>query len=431
MDRGEIMMKMDQKREIEMEAHKEHEKGLRKEDSYFRALESAYNVIFKIDLQHRMVECVYGRETSDLGKLYDVQMSLDSAIRFWINNYIVEEDRASMGRYLADILQPGRVMAAGHPLQTEFRIIWDDQVTYAFIGVAIQLDPEAILFCCRDTAKVQYSGQQAREIRAMKKLHAFMERSYQEKYDAIASAIFEKDDGDNCTLLYASQSVLLFMGLRQDQYLHHMEEGFRLSEMMSLAQEKGIKNMHALMNGRELPYELPGGEKVTLSIRQTIPNVYEFTAAKKTPAPSASRIPQTGVFARTFGYFDIFVDGQPIIFSNYKEKELLALLIDRNGGTLTASDAIAALWENSPLDERSRARYRKLSMGLNRTLKSYGIGHILVSNRGVRSIDTRALTCDYYELLAGNTLYVQSFHNSYMSDYPWAEQTLATLWDFS
>jgi hypothetical protein len=34
-------------------------------------------------------------------------------------------------------------------------------------------------------------------------------------------------------------------------------------------------------------------------------------------------------------------------------------------------------------------------------------------------------------LLAGNVQYVQSFHNSYMSDYTWGERTLGTLWDFS
>jgi two-component SAPR family response regulator len=109
----------------------------------------------------------------------------------------------------------------------------------------------------------------------------------------------------------------------------------------------------------------------------------------------------------------------------------MALLIDRKGGTLTSNDAISYLWEDEPVDEHLKTKYRKLAMGLKRTLQQYGIEHILINKGGVRSVNTNALTCDYYELLAGNTQYVQSFHNSYMSDYTWSERTLGTLWDFS
>jgi two-component SAPR family response regulator len=109
----------------------------------------------------------------------------------------------------------------------------------------------------------------------------------------------------------------------------------------------------------------------------------------------------------------------------------MALLIDRNGGTLSTSEAISYLWENEEANKQVSARYRKLAMGLKNTLTKYGIEYILINNRGVRSIDTSAITCDYYELLAGNKKYQDSFHNAYMTDYSWAEETLATLWDYS
>jgi hypothetical protein len=70
-------------------------------------------------------------------------------------------------------------------------------------------------------------------------------------------------------------------------------------------------------------------------------------------------------------------------------------------------------------------------MGLKKTLKKYGIESILINNHGVRSVDVSAIKCDYYELLAGNKKYQHSFHNAYMTDYSWAEETLATLWDYS
>jgi hypothetical protein len=144
------------------------------------------------------------------------------------------------------------------------------------------------------------------------------------------------------------------------------------------------------------------------------------------PEPDAA---SKRIFARTFGHFDLFLDNAPVSFSSGKEKELMALLIDRNGGTLTAGEAISYLWPDEAADDRISARYRKLAMSLKRTLEKYGIGDILVNHNGVRSIDTAAIRCDYYEFLAGNPRYRQAFHNAYMTDYSWSEDTLATLWN--
>jgi PAS domain S-box-containing protein len=137
------------------------------------------------------------------------------------------------------------------------------------------------------------------------------------------------------------------------------------------------------------------------------------------------------IFARTFGHFDLFVNGIPVIFSSAKEKELMALLIDRNGGTLSPREAMNCLWEDEPITDKMSARYRKLAMTLKNTLKKYGIEHILINNKGVRSINVSDITCDYYELISGNEKYKSAFHNSYMTDYSWGEDTLATLWDYS
>ncbi|MGI6108919.1 MAG: diguanylate cyclase, partial [Eubacteriaceae bacterium] len=52
------------------------------------------------------------------------------------------------------------------------------------------------------------------------------------------------------------------------------------------------------------------------------------------------------VYIRTFGYFDVFVNGTAIPFCHTKAKELLALLTDRRGGYLTSKEAISCLWEN-------------------------------------------------------------------------------------
>jgi hypothetical protein len=137
------------------------------------------------------------------------------------------------------------------------------------------------------------------------------------------------------------------------------------------------------------------------------------------------------IFARTFGHFDLFVRGVPVIFSGTKEKELMALLIDRKGGTLTSNEAISYLWPDEDMCEKLSSRYRKLAMKLKNTLTKYGIERILINNHGIRNIDVSAITCDCYEMLAGNEKYCKVFSNSYMADYSWGEETLAKLWNYT
>jgi hypothetical protein len=399
------------------------------DNSYFRALESAYNVIFEVNLTLNTVECIYGKETSALGNLYDVRMTLDSAINFWLNNYIVEEDREQMGDYFRKIITPGVVANAKNPIQSEFRIAWEDGVIYSFICVAIQLNANSILFCCRDTARVQYSSLQAREIQALRKLHQYLDQYLTNKKGVVGVVILETADRENCSLIHASQAMLDLIGVRYDQYLYYLEDGFQISKIQELASKVKPSDVLSLLDGESIQIPLPDNP-LTLTCKCLSDDTYEILATTAT-AQDIAGVPNKGIFARTFGFFDLFVDGVPVIFSNSKEKELMALLIDRNGGTLTSNDAISYLWEDEFVDDNLKTRYRKLAMGLRKTLEKYGIEHILINKGGVRSINTSALTCDYYELLAGNTQYIQSFHNSYMSDYTWSERTLGTLWDFS
>lgn len=148
-------------------------------------------------------------------------------------------------------------------------------------------------------------------------------------------------------------------------------------------------------------------------------------AAEMKPAGSGKK-----VFARTFGYFDLFVDGKPLHFTSSNGKELLAILIDRNGGTLTTEEAISLLWEDEPAGEKQMARYRRIAARLKETLQEAGIEDILISRHGVRSIDTSKVTCDYWEVLNGNEEYRATFQGTYMLNYTWAEETTAYLEQF-
>lgn len=57
-----------------------------------------------------------------------------------------------------------------------------------------------------------------------------------------------------------------------------------------------------------------------------------------------------GLYARTFGNFEFFVNGKPVNFSRSKSKEMLAYLIDRRGAMVSKKELIAVLFEDKEYD---------------------------------------------------------------------------------
>ena len=133
------------------------------------------------------------------------------------------------------------------------------------------------------------------------------------------------------------------------------------------------------------------------------------------------------VVIRTFGYFDVFVDGKAVLFKNAKAKELLALLVDRRGGTLTSGEAISCLWENESSNRQTQSRYRKAAMHLKDTLESYDIADIIANNRGVRRAVPQNFECDQYDYIGGRESGNSAFHGSYLLNYSWGETTASAL----
>ena len=134
------------------------------------------------------------------------------------------------------------------------------------------------------------------------------------------------------------------------------------------------------------------------------------------------------VWVRTFGFFDVFVDGKAMPFRSAKAKELLALLVDRRGGFVSSSEAIGCLWEDEPANNVTRARCRKVAMLLLNELKEYGVADIVESSgNGSRRIVPERVGCDLFEYLAGKPEAAGSFKGAYLTNYSWGEFTLAEL----
>lgn len=133
------------------------------------------------------------------------------------------------------------------------------------------------------------------------------------------------------------------------------------------------------------------------------------------------------IFIKTFGHFDVFVDNHPIMFRSGKAKELLALLVDRQGGTVNTDQIICALWENRPNDEATQNLCSKVSKGLMKELKEYGAEEILISNRGTKRVVPECFACDLYDLLDDKEQAKRQFVGDYMLDYSWAEERMGLL----
>jgi hypothetical protein len=403
-----------------------------RETSYFPVLRRSYNAIFELDLENSMVECIHGLEDSPIGSLSGIQMTLESAMQVCLNNYIFKEDRAMMEAYFHQISDPEDNWNGRTVLQAEFRLKGPSG-QHRFISVAVHLDTNQVLLCCRDITHLTYSGAQALENKTLHTIYDWMD--YLSTYgEGTVGLLMLEENQEGCSLIYGSSSVLQYLGLDTEDSPHRstqptLAECLEAADLTQEEFDEMVAGKHLFLWSRIAPdaFQFQLTCKTYTRGDRTL---YIIWCSKNDIEPEPDDTAKR-VFARTFGHFDLFLDNTPITFSNGKEKELMALLIDRNGGTITPSEAISYLWPEEAADERTSAKYRKLAMGLKKTLQKYGIADILVNHNGIRSIDTSAVRCDYYELLAGNEKYRRAFHNAYMTDYSWSEDTLATLWDYS
>lgn len=131
------------------------------------------------------------------------------------------------------------------------------------------------------------------------------------------------------------------------------------------------------------------------------------------------------VQVRTFGRFDLFVDEQPVRFSNAKAKELFAICVDRKGGIVTMEEAIDKLWEDSLLTVNVKAKYRKAVSYLHTLFAQYQISDIFVSGYANCHVVKEDISCDYYDFLEAEKK--PKYFGSYMYEYSWAEETNAWL----
>lgn len=127
---------------------------------------------------------------------------------------------------------------------------------------------------------------------------------------------------------------------------------------------------------------------------------------------------------KCFGNFEVFYHGEILPFKRKMAKELLAVLVDRNGSGMTIKQLCAILFPDDTNDTKNASYLRQLVMDLRKTLKSIGAEDVLRHDTPYYRIDTEKVRCDYFSFLENGR---PGFHGEYMTQYSWAEETCGLL----
>ncbi len=198
---------------------------------------------------------------------------------------------------------------------------------------------------------------------------------------------------------------------------------------------------------KELLLSYSTSEKLREAMRNCLTLEYEFTTPdgirvkticqkiesyRGTPIKILCRTVKCGesnlLRVQTFGNFEVYgKDGVQITFSRKYSKQLLAYLIDRQGYPVTSKDIVTDILEK-PADDMNAIKY--VSTLIRRAvddLESAGFPNVIIKEQKTVRVDTNLIDCDYYHLLKGDYSYLLQYHNEYMKEYSWAEDTNAEI----
>lgn len=133
------------------------------------------------------------------------------------------------------------------------------------------------------------------------------------------------------------------------------------------------------------------------------------------------------MYARLFDSFDFTVRNHLVHFKSAKAKELLALLICREGRDVSIYEIVDCLWNGDDMADVHSVGYRKAIKNLADTLEEYQAESLLIRTRGYCRVNISLLDSDYLQCLRGDKNAIMSFQGSFLPEYPWAEQYVYRL----
>lgn len=128
-----------------------------------------------------------------------------------------------------------------------------------------------------------------------------------------------------------------------------------------------------------------------------------------------------------FGDFEVYAGDKPLEFSLGKTKEIFAYLVDRKGAKVNGSKICSVVYEDDSNSSANKSRLRNCVADIKNTLQRAGAEEVFLKGWDSYAVDTSLIECDYYDWEKNEPYAVRAFHGEYMSQYSWAEDTLAAL----
>ncbi len=131
-------------------------------------------------------------------------------------------------------------------------------------------------------------------------------------------------------------------------------------------------------------------------------------------------------FFRTFGSFDMLVDGEPVRFRSAKAKELMALCLYRQGCPVSIHEIVECLWGEEAAGADSTG-YRRTIKELTDTLRDCAAEDLILRARGSLQLRLELVDSDYQRFLEGDEDAICHFQGDFLRQYSWAEPMIYTL----
>ena len=131
-------------------------------------------------------------------------------------------------------------------------------------------------------------------------------------------------------------------------------------------------------------------------------------------------------YFRTFGAFDMLVDGEPVRFRSGKAKELMALCLLREGYPVSIHEIVECLWGEDVAGAESTG-YRRTIKELTDTLRDYAAEELILRARGSLQLRMELTDSDYRRFMEGDEDAICQFQGDFMRQYSWAEPMIYTL----
>lgn len=161
----------------------------------------------------------------------------------------------------------------------------------------------------------------------------------------------------------------------------------------------------------------PSGYLLKPLTRDALVEEVEFALkGRREQSVSGSRI-----VVRTFGNFDVFVDGEMLVFPRSKAKEVLAYLVDQQGSGVRRADIYDALWDGGHYGHQQQKYLDVIIRCLRDTLKKAGVSQMLEMKGGLLRVLPEHFDCDLYRFVQGDPMAVRAYQGRYMNNYSWAE----------